>query len=121
MATEWLPLKQIDFQEFKYKLIPEATIDRSRTINIHDFCLKWKEHYLWVDKTETNGCIFTQFNIQQNNRDILKQIEQTYETKLVSYLGESTNINDPYNDTEIYYKYDILFKREYPSIIINLY
>jgi len=116
MATEWLPLKQIYFQEFKHTLIPGATIYSTKTIDIHDFCIQWGDHYLWINKTETNGCIFTQFAKSQHNRNILKQIEQTYETKLVSYLGESTNINDPYNDRELYCKYNELFKREYPSI-----
>lgn len=115
MSTEWLPLQQIKFEDFKSNLPPGIQIltDKKSYFGENGFviCLN-DENYGHIGQTSTGGIILEQFGPNQKTYNMPIAIGKHYNTKMMSYIGE------PYEETDADFlntSYDDLEAREYPE------
>lgn len=116
MSTEWLPLKTILFDDLLNRL-PIGNLIFYQSISDNCKVLYFTnpeenaKSYIWIYRTEIGGTEFCQYGLNQRHYDIIEHIGKSFDTKLMSYIGE------PFNDPElesIEYTHG-LWKREYPK------
>jgi hypothetical protein len=105
MATDWIPIRHVPYEEFLQLDLPKVKLDHEI------YRIEIPPHIGFIYRTSAGGIIYSEYNTHQSHdNEVRKKLRELLKTDFVSYLG-STNYYDEFGEAS----YEPLFEREYPD------